>query len=367
MKVAWIFPQNKMCGISFYSHAYVDALKPLVDVVSVDPDDLVGRKAETIGIINKCDIVHLQYETSFFMRDNKDLYLKACASIRRPIVVTLHEVHDQFPGVYPRDNITGSFPLRNLKLWLYDRRHPYITALTRHTRKKFLSSAILVHSRFQKDILASKGVPPEMVTVLPVPVNPTTAHPATFWSGIGPLNLASTGFINDSFDYDLLFETLALCNLPWRFTWIGGVRRPDDQTLFKHIQGEIERRNWGDRFSITGTIPMDKRDTLLSQTHIYCAFFKYKSSSESLATALGSRALICSTSLPLTREITERFPVMTLIGRDASEAQLAIRRMATDSPVQENLKIAMDGYCQEYGRQRMARRLVSLYEKKAVV
>ncbi len=365
MKVAWIFPQHKMCGISFYSHAYVEALKPLVEVACFDPGDFSGNPIDTINRLNQCDLVHIQYETSFFFKNNKDFYSDLCSSIRPPLIVTLHEIYERFPGVFPRDAITGVLPLRKLKLWLYDLRHPHVTALTRHTRRRFSSRALLVHSRFQKDILTSKGISPDMVSVFPIPVNSTTTRPAHPWDGSGSINLASTGFISGSFDYELLFQALDQCDLPWLFTWIGGIRRPEDNRLLQNLHQEISRRNWRDRFRITGAIPTDKRDELLSRTHIYCAFFNYKSSSESLATAIGNRTLILATSLPLTREMSEQFPVMALTPPDPAKAAQAIRQVAADSKTQNYLQKALSDYCHEYGRQRMARRLVSFYEKEA--
>jgi glycosyltransferase involved in cell wall biosynthesis len=159
-------------------------------------------------------------------------------------------------------------------------------------------------------------------------------------------------------------NTLAMCDLPWKYTWIGGVRRPDDQKLFEDLHKEIERRNWRSRFFITGIVSKEKRDELLSGAHIYCAFFNYKSASGSLATAIGSRTMILSTPLPLTREMSQRFPVMMIAPAKPSEMAAMIRQMATDTDLQRCLGKAMDDYCREYGRKRMARRLASFYESE---
>jgi glycosyltransferase involved in cell wall biosynthesis len=364
MKIAWIFPQNKMCGISFYSHAYVEALKPLVDIICIDPDDFIYKKNETMSLLKQCSLAHIQYETSFFLRSKKDFYFDFCATIPCPIVVTLHEVYDQFPGVFPRESIQGCFFLQKMKQWLYDKRHPYLTALTKHTQRKYAARAIIAHSGFQKDILVKKGVVPGMISVFPVPVDSSVLTPASPWQGKGTLFLASTGFINDSFDFDLLMKTLALCDLPWTFTWIGGVRRPDDQGLFEKLQKEIDRRKWSDRFAITGMVSRERRDELLSKTHVYCAFFKYKSSSESLAIAISARAIILSTSLPLMKELFRQFPIMFLAASEPSEMARAVCLLATDTGLQASLGKAVESYCREYNRQRMASRLVSFYEKE---
>jgi glycosyltransferase involved in cell wall biosynthesis len=314
--------------------------------------------------LRQCRIAHLQYETSLFFNNQKDFYFKLCAAIDCPIFVSLHEVYDSFPGVFPRDFLQGFLPILKIKQWRYDRRHPHVTALTKHTKAGYCAKAILVHSEFQKDILNKKGIRPEMVSVFPLPVSASVRTPSSPWRGNGPVSLVSTGFINNSFDYELLMKTLAICDLPWKFTWIGGVRRPEDQTLLENLQNEIERRDWRSRFVITGIVSKEKRDELLSSAHSYCAFFKYKSSSESLSTAISSRTMILSTPLPLTREMTRRFPVMAIAPAEPKEMAAMIRRMATDTELQRSLEKAMADYCNEYGRQRMASRLASFYESE---
>jgi glycosyltransferase involved in cell wall biosynthesis len=364
MRIAWIFPRNKLCGISFYSRSYVEALKTSIDVLGRDPEDFRKNNKDILQKINACHLVHIQYETSFFLSGRKDWYSHLCRSITRPIIVTLHEVYDRFPGVFPRSSIQGGFFSRKVKQWVYDRRHPYMTALTKHTCRNFYAKKILVHSKFQKDILIEKGIPSEIVMVSPIPVDAVACAPARPWSGKGELVIAATGFINDSYDYDLLLHTLAMCDLPWKFTWIGGIRRPDDREILQNLQNEIHHRHWRERFTITGIVSKDKRDALLSQTNIYCAFFKYKSSSESLAAAIGSRAMIIATPLPLTKEMSERFSIMMIAPQEPREMEKTIRQLAIDSSLQASLQKALAGYCEEYGRQRQAKRLIAIYEKE---
>jgi glycosyltransferase involved in cell wall biosynthesis len=366
MKIAWIFPQNKLCGISFYSHAYVEALKPLVDIVCIDPDDFRLHKKSIINHITQCSLVHIQYETSFFLNGNCDWYFELCHSIKSPIVITLHEVYGSVPGVFPRDTLQGIFPIKKMRQWLYDMRHPYVTALTKHTAAGYCAKRILVHCEFQKDILVQKGIKPEIIQVFPVPVNAQIASPAKPWTGSGPLRLASTGFVSGSFDYGLLFSTLEQCDLPWKFTWIGGVRREEDRKTLDRLHREIQRRNWTDRFVITGAISKENRDELVACTHVYCAFFLYKSSSESLATAIGARCLIVATPLSITREVTRRFPIMLIAPAQPQETALAIRQLATNIDVQKTLSYALAEYCGTYNRERMARQLTALYERELI-
>ena len=363
MKIAWIFPQNKLCGISFYSQKYVKALRRSVTIECFDPLDYRNNRKAFLEAVQSCDVYHIQYETSFFLLNNKDFFFKMCSEIKCPIVVTLHEVYKQFPDVFPRDEIKGNFITKPIKEYFYDRRHPFATAFAGHVSKGFCADKIIVHAQFQKDVLVEKGLLAGAIDVLPVPVLSIDNSTQDKWKNGQTLNLAATGFINPSYDYDLLFKTLDLCDMPWKFTWIGGVRRPEDQGLLDTIQGDIAKRGWENRFVITGKISDEKRDAMLSSAHIYCALFKYKSSSESLATAIGSRSLIVATRLPLTVEMTSELPIMHLVENDPKTVVVAIKKISSDARMRETLANACEKYTVRYSYENMAKRMVSEYER----
>ena len=157
MKVAWIFPQASQCGITFYSRKYLTALSELVDVACLDPVDFITNKRFFIKTIESCELCHIQYETSFFLSHKKDFYNALCKAIKRPIVVTLHEIYERFPDIFPRDEITGNFIVKPVKKLLYDVRHPHATAFYRHLSRHFNAEKFVVHANFQKEILMKKG------------------------------------------------------------------------------------------------------------------------------------------------------------------------------------------------------------------
>ena len=285
-----------------------------------------------------------------------------CSEIKRPIIVTLHEVYKRFPDVFPRDEIKGNLFTKPIKEYVYDMRHPFATSFTRHVSKGFSADKIIVHAQFQKNILIEKGSSAGTIDVLPVPILSIDNSTQDKWENNQTLNLAATGFINPSYDYDLLFKALDLCAMPWKFTWIGGVRRPEDQGLLDTIQADITKRGWENRFIVTGRVSDEKRDALLSDAHIYCAFFKHKSSSESLATAIGARSLIIATRLPLTEEMTSEFPVMHIVDKDPGAVVAAIKKISSDAEVRESLTNACEKYSRQYSYENMVKRMVSEYE-----
>ncbi|MGB7568066.1 MAG: glycosyltransferase [Chitinivibrionales bacterium] len=286
-----------------------------------------------------------------------------CSHIKCPIIVTLHEVYKQFPDVFPRDEIKGNFITKPIKEFVYDQRHPFATAFARHVSKGFHADKIIVHAQFQKDILIEKGLMVSAIEVLPIPVKLVDNQKKIEWKNGQVLNLAAMGFINPSYDFDLLFKTLDLLDMPWEFRWIGGIRRPEDQGLLKAIRTNISKRGWENRFIITGEVSEEKRDAMLSNTHIYCALFKHKSSSESLATAIGARSLIIATRLPLTEEMASEFPVMHLIDNDLSAVIAAIKKISSNAKMREMLTDACEKYSHKYSYENMAKEMVSKYER----
>jgi hypothetical protein len=167
LKIGWIFQSDKMCGISFYAHKYVAALENLITIIQIDPLDIILHKKEAMALLHQCDMVHIQYETSLFFYKNRDRYDELCNSIKCPVVVSLHEVYDDFPDVFPRRLIKGTAPVRAIKKIIYDLRHPVQTALTKHISQSFYAEKIFVHSNFQKEILIKKNIAPAKMIILP--------------------------------------------------------------------------------------------------------------------------------------------------------------------------------------------------------
>ena len=363
MKIAWIFPQNALCGISFYSKKYISALSDNADIVCLDPMDFTTDKRLFIETIESCGLCHIQYETSFFLSHKKDFYGALCKAIKRPIIVTLHEIYERFPDIFPREEITGNFIVKPVKKLLYDFRHPHATAFARHLSRHFNADKIVVHANFQKEILIKKGTDPQTIDVLPVPIRQggpkTEPGPALAES----VDLVATGFINPSYDFTRLFTVLALCDFPWEFTWVGGVRRPEDQGLLSTIKTEISKRGWEKRFFITGRVSDETRDEIITKARVYCAFFKYKSSSESLANAIGARTPIVCSDTVLFREMASEFPIMLFAPDNPSDSAKLIKNAAFDKNLRAGLISACENYSRRYSVGVLSRQLVALYER----
>jgi glycosyltransferase involved in cell wall biosynthesis len=364
VKIAWIFPQTERCGIALYSQSYLKHLDAKAAIERFDPHAFINDRKSFLSKINACDIVHIQYETSFFLNRNTDFYPRLCASIRRPIVVSLHEVYRQFPGVFPREDLTGDGMILRIKQFLYDRRHPVQTAWRKYLQTRFFGKQVIVHYEFQKEILCSLGIPKDKVLIVPHPVDTLSNDPPLSSRGpaSGPAHLASLGFINPNFNYDLLFDSLKLIDLPWRFTWVGGIRRGEDQALLDKLRSEIQTRGWDDRFRITGWVDSRERDGLLASADAVCALFSARSSSGSLLTCLAAGRLVVATPLPLTRELL-REGVLHLVPATPEGVAGGIRALISNTKLRETIHANVVRYQKETSYEKMSDRLFEIYSR----
>lgn len=362
MKIAWLFPVNQKCGISFYSHEYVTTLRQQITVDAFDIDECLNTLKRSANIFNNYDCVHIQYETSFFLKKNNNRYKKLCSLITKPIIVSLHEVYEEFPDVFPRSQIKGRGFIRQCKELLYDYRHPYQTIYTRHLSESFFADIILVHAQYHKDILAQNGIHKDMLSVIPLPVKPITISHDTPFMTSGIIHFCSHGFITPHFDYPLLFTVLNNLTTPWHFTWLGGVRRNEDVPILNTIKNEIRKRNWRDRFIITGWVTENERNRVLSQTDLYLALFTARGSSASLAAALGARSLIIATELPLTSELVKKTPILSIVPPECTAIIDQINRLASDTILRNSFITNIESYIEDHSYTKHASHLIELYQ-----
>lgn len=361
MKILWIFPVNKKCGISFYARDYLDALSRFTNTGILDNSECRSMTRSVKTKIQTFDIIHIQYETSLFLKSSQ--FFRQLHSFSKPIVVSLHEIYDNFPGVFPRSQIKGSGLIRTCKEFLYDIRHPYITYFSQHLAQDFFAHLIFVHASCHRNILITKGIKANKIAILPHPVKQISDHTdSVLLKKNGILYLTSLGFISHNYNYHLLFDTLNRLEFPWIFTWIGGVRKAEQNQLFNQIKQEITRRNWENKFIITGWVSDMERDALLKRTDIYIALFKAKSSSGSLATALSVRKPIIVTSLAYTKEINKGHHLFDLVHDNAQVIANKITFLQSNPKHYTACINNIEAYLNSYSFNEMAKRLMIFYQ-----
>lgn len=362
MKVVWLFPENRRCGISIYSHDYIRELKNTCEVITKDISAVIDRVGPLIKKNDSANLVHIQYETSFFLKKGRDFYLRLLSKIKVPVIVTLHEVYEEFPQIFPRNKISGHGPLLAVKQIVYDYKHPVQTAYTNHCRRSFGADLILVHHKYHKDILLKKGIKPELVEILPFPVKKSANEAKFKWKAGKPILLGSTGFINPGYDYELLFSVLEKMESDWNFIWVGGLRNNEHGKILDNLKQMIINRNWQNRFIITGWVSDEKQDELLETIDIYLSLFKYRSSSSTISRAIGALKPVISTDIPMTKELNESGPVL-VVKNEPESVMGAIIKIMEDCRFREELFRRVRRYSENHFFSDMAEKLLSIYRR----
>ncbi len=367
MKVVWVYPVDKRDGISLYAGRYVAALKPLIAVESADVEECRKAGPALLQKLSECDVVHIQYEPSFFVRGSRDSYEPLCRRIRVPLVVTLHEVYDSFPGVFPRDRIRGNPITKQLKRSLYDYRHPALTRFSHHLAHGFWAHIVLVHHGYQKAVIANSGLPSHRIAVMahPVPAIGTAPDGGSARDSITDVRMGATGFLNPGYDYDLLMRALEKLTVPWHFTWIGGIRRQEDTLVLRSLQQQIVKRGWEQRFTITGWVADEDQIRRLASLDLFLALFKHRSTSGSLAMAFAAGLPTIATSLPLTEALRSNAEMLLTSPPDAQQVADRIRALIDDCHLRQRLRKTAARYAADHSYENMARQMVQLYERFA--
>jgi glycosyltransferase involved in cell wall biosynthesis len=363
MKVQWLYPENRKCGISIYSHDYMRELKNKCTVIPQDISTVADKVEPLLIRKDSADLVHIQYETSFFLKKGRDFYFRLLSKIKVPVIVTLHEVYEEFPQVFPKSKISGRGPLLFIKQFVYDYKHPLQTAYLKHCSRSFGADLILVHHRYHKDILIEKGIKPELIEILQFPVKKSANEINFKWKAGETVLLGSTGFINPGYDYQLLFSVLEKMESDWKFIWIGGLRNNENEQVLENLKQMIISREWQTRFIITGWVSDEKQNELLEKLDIYLSLFKYRSSSATVSRAIGALKPVIATEIPMIKEMNEcddESPVLA-VKKDPESVIWVIRKIMEDSRFREDLLWKVRKYSENRYFSNMAERLLSIY------
>jgi hypothetical protein len=360
-KIAWIYPFNRKKGVYFYAENYIRALSGKAEIIQIDLDQCLHDK-KIFQIVNDCDLVHIQYITEYFGTGQFNSYRRFIKQITPPVIVTLHEIYDEFPGIFPRSRISGKGLVRKIKELIYDFRHPAYRHWLNHLRASFGARLCIVHYPFQKEILVNKGFK-RQIEIVPHPVEKMqlTAR-QNFYSG-NELELGSSGFINLNYDYNELFSVLESLEIPWRFTWIGGLRRKEDSVLLDSIVSKIKSHGWRDKFTITGWMDENGLNKNLCNLDIYLALFSNRSTSSTIMKALAAECLIIARQLPLTTDLNSDNQIMLTVSEDDTEIINTVNRLITDSSLQREIIKNIRTFKEQYSYENMALRHVRLYDQ----
>ncbi len=371
MKIGWIYPHRERCGIARYAMNYAEALGTIEPVHHINPDWFLKDRNRLRSTLEECDIVHLQYDTIAFMKGKTDFLRPLMKAIRVPTVVSLHEVYQENPQVFPRSALRGNPLTLALKKLRWDQAHPVEKILRSHLTAAFHARHLLVHHQYHRKLLITNGISESMITIQPMPVHRVQPPTPFTYASDTPLRLGGHGFIQSAYDFDLLFSTLGHLHIPWQFTWIGGTRTADQEPLHQQLLQRIDNLGWSNRFAITGWIDEQTLPERLDGVDCMLALFKHRSSSASISRMLSYGKPVIATDLPMTREIananrySRRSTAAPLLVTPIDPRKTAEQIVAftEDGDLRLRLYEGINAYVHDHSFEKMAHRLVDLYRK----
>lgn len=366
MNVGMIYPFREQCGIAEFTRSLIVALKENdLNIVEIDSDRMVS---EIVREASKCDVVHIQYEISFFMRGKKDIYPCIMKCIGEPSVVSLHEIYRQHPFVFPRSKIKGRLLIKWLKQIKWDRKHLMQRFEREHRKRFYYAKKVLVFYQYQKKIAVEWGITDRIINVLPMPIPVCNGIKTAQFSMHSEVHFGIVGFVNASYDVDLLFKSLQCLRRPWTCTWLGGTPTANAKSVQDTVIDRVKEHSWNDRFIFTGWLPKDAFLKQLSEFDIILALFRYRSSSSSITVAMGAGKPVIASRIPLTEEIAYTYgskrtdsPIL-LVDDSPEEVAETIDRYLSDSRFRQQLQGALHNYTSKMSFQQYASSLETIYQ-----
>jgi glycosyltransferase involved in cell wall biosynthesis len=299
MRINFLTSWGERCGIAEYSRLLVDALRPEVDVEVVPATFRASSKTvyRAMGAaLNGGDVAHVQHSHAFFggMHPWRSGWAALAGAVRRPVLVTVHEL-DLRP--------TGAYHLPPALEVAYKRQF---------NRSVFLHPAVrhwFTHSEALRDALIDLGAPAGRVTYRPIPV----ALPAEPPPDPAPLRrrlrlegkqvLVILGFLARRKGYDVALH--ALRNLPPDVVLVaaGGEHAADRSGTEAWLRAEAERAGVADRLRVTGYLDEPTLEQATALADVVVAPFLEMSASASLSFALARGKAVVASALGENRSL----------------------------------------------------------------
>lgn len=348
-----MFTGPARCGIAHYTAGLVRAMPPGIAVEvfagSFDPQTH-AQHAALAARLNAADVIHVQHEYAYWGGMGPDTgYFAFMAAIRRPVVMTVHELDLRTVG-------TRGLPApleRAYKRWL--------------NRRVFTQPRIrrwLTHSGDVTASLASLGVPKCAVETLPMPVPPAAPMPlpevAKAALGLqGRRVLTIFGFLARRKGYDLALEALARFPEDVTLLAAGGVHGADRTAPDRELMALAKRLGVGERFRITGYLAEEQVPLIFGATDLLLAPFHEVSGSASLALGQAYGCPILASDLPALRESgAALFPP-----GDAAALAAAVMRLLAHAEERERLAALSGAHAARHSYRALAERTAAIYQE----
>jgi glycosyltransferase involved in cell wall biosynthesis len=348
-----MFTGPEQCGIAHYTADLAAAMPQEVEVQlfrgSFDPQ--MHRDHAALGRrLNDADVVHIQHEYAYWGgMDPGTGYFAFMGAIRRPVVMTVHELDMRAVG-------TRGLPApleRAYKRWL--------------NRRMFAQPQIrrwLTHSADLSAALATLGVPKSRIETLPMPVPAAAPAPpaeaARAALGLeGRRVLTIFGFLARRKGYDLALQALSRLPDDIVLQAAGGVHGADRTAPDKELRELAERLGVGERFRITGYLAAEQVPAVFAATDLLLAPFHEVSGSASLALGQAYGCPILASDLPALRASgAALFPA-----GDPAALAVAVTRLLAHPEERDQLAAAARAVAERHSYRALAQRIAAIYQE----
>lgn len=262
---------DENCGIGKYQAQFLDEMKDSDavrnDIFPCSPNkSRAMQNRELRKVISKLrssmksyDVLHIQYELSFFKGQDLSMVINAAKSVGKKVLVTMHTS----PDAQYQPPLRAGFGARSLV------RYAKSLRAARNFRSTYINplknaDLILTHNSTTKDNLVSHGVDINKIKViqLPVPTVETVVKSGEIRSALkcedGDIVLATVGFISRMKGVDHAIKCLKFLPDNYKLAIIGGVHpNSSGDTLLDDLCDLISASQLSDRVYITGYIEAD--------------------------------------------------------------------------------------------------------------
>ncbi len=361
MNVSMLTTWRISCGIAHYAERLVNELKSRVnvEVVSIEPRlrsgaDALRHYAEDARYyrrlgeeLNRGNVAHVQHQYVFFggVAPHRAKFAHVLSAVRVPVVLTVHEVDEGRERTLCR-----SWWIRRLNQQSF--LHPQV----RH---------IIVHSEPLAASLRRVGVPPERISILPMPI--PSLRRSDFsrykqqrgWENKTVLTVF--GFVVARKGYDVALR--ALRELPEEFVLLiaGGKHFADRTGYVEELQADIRRLGLAERVHLTGYLQEEALMQVMSATDIALAPFHAMSASASVAELLGYGKPVIASDLPPLRALAQEVGGIMLFA--AGDSRELAERIAQVARQQAEGSVVLPQVRAEYSFRELAEATADIYRR----
>ncbi|MBN1867619.1 glycosyltransferase [Candidatus Sumerlaeota bacterium] len=359
LQVAVAAPETERCGVYDYARHLADAMPDDVEIrwVAYPTGDSAAAWRRAAGETRGADLVHVHYEHGLFrlVKPFRNRFAAFMNNLRAPAVVTLH---GPMPSLVPRWRRKRPYGVRDAFRDL-----AYLAYFSKWAVRDYGRAAHwIVHTRPRYDE-ATQYAAPDRVTLLMHPI----PRPTTSWrlEAVAERLFVTPGFIKEHKGYERFLETLR--RIPgWRWTLAGGPQNARDTDYLARLRDRIVRLELTDRVEITGYLPRERFESLVSRAAVAVFPYERAEGSGSLSLALGLGMPVAATDVPAFRETAEAGAGIELLPNEAPESWgAALQSLVEDSSRLDRLARANARFADSHSYERGALELASLFRSVA--